>query len=67
MCDACPKSTGIKHTMTVAFLIVVFMFSLPALAVSHAFGTALFSLAAACITAGIPAASRSRQTIGTVE
>jgi hypothetical protein len=67
MSDARPKSTGIKHTTTVAFLTVVFIFSLPVLAVSHPFGTALFSLAMACMTVSVLAPSQSRQTIGTVE
>jgi len=67
MSDARPMSMGIKHTTTFAFLIAVFIVSLPVLAVSRPFETALFALAVACTTASVPVLSRSRQTIGTVE
>ena len=67
MFDARRKPAGIKHTTTVTFLIVAFIFSLPALAVSRPFGTALFSLAMACIAVSVSAHSRLRQTIGTAE
>jgi predicted membrane channel-forming protein YqfA (hemolysin III family) len=68
MSDARRKSSGIRHTTTVTLLIAAIIFSLPVLAVSLPFGTALFSLAAmACMTVSVSAHSRSLQTIGTVE
>lgn len=67
MSDACTKSIGIEHSATLAFLIAVFIFRLPVLAVSSPFGTAFFSLAMACVTLCVLALSRSRQTIGKVE
>jgi len=68
MFDTRRKSTGIEHATTIIFLIAAFIFSLPVLAVSRPFGTALFLSAMACMmTLSVPAQSRSPQTIGTVE
>jgi hypothetical protein len=67
MLDTRQKSTGIDHAATISLLVTALSFSLPVLAVSPAFGTALFSLALACtMTLSVPAQQRSPQTIGTV-
>jgi len=67
MFDTHRKPAGIKHTTTATLLIAAFIFSMSAPAVSIPFGTALFSLAMACIAVSVSAHSRLRQTIGTVE
>jgi hypothetical protein len=67
MFDTRRKFTGTEHTTTVILLIVAFVFSLPVLAVSRPFGTALFSMAMAYLTiVSAPVQPRSLQTIGTV-
>lgn len=67
MFDTRRESAGIEHTATITWPIVAFVFSLPVLAVSRPFGTALFSLAVACMmTFSVLAQPRSPQTIGTV-
>ena len=67
MFDTRRKSTGIEHATGITLLIAAFLFSLPVLAVSRPFGTALFSLAMAyMMTLSVQAQPRSPQTIGIV-